>query len=142
MLDRAVLLLLVAVGGSPTSEAPAPAPSALTVAPAPLRVDGLRGAWHGLLVDAAGVTRRVEVSLADGLRRGTVFAHFTLAGKGTDVTVRRLGRLVDGDLVFDLREGGRVALRLAAGRLIGDVVDPAGQFVSGRGTLELGRVRP
>lgn len=142
MLDRAVLLLLVAVGGSPSSDPPAPAPSALAVAPVPLRPDVLRGAWQGLIVDAAGVSRRVEVSLAEGLRRGTVFAYFTLAREGTAVTVRRLGRLVDEDLVFDLREGGRVALRLAAGRLTGDVVDPAGQIVSGRGTLELGRLRP
>ena len=68
---------------------------------------------------------------------------FTLPGKkGRETTVRRLGRIVGDDLVFDLRDGGRVALRLLSGRLVGDVVDPAGQIVTGHGTLELGRLRP
>ena len=100
------------------------------------------GAWQGTLVDGAGVRRPLEVSMADGLRRETVFGYFTMLDRGRQVTVRRLGRIVGDDLVFELREGGRVALRLLSGRLVGDVVDPAGQLVAGGGRLELGRLRP
>ena len=143
MLHRAVLLLLFAVTGSPSGETSTVAPSAFAVAAAPLRADLTLGAWQGTLVDAAGTPRRVEVSVADGIRRDTVFGYFTLPGKkGRETTVRRLGRIVGDDLVFDLRDGGRVALRLLSGRLVGDVVDPAGQIVTGHGTLELGRLRP
>ena len=141
MLHRAVLLLLFAVTGSPSGETSTVAPSAFAIAAAPLRADLTLGAWQGTLVDAAGAPRPVEVSVADGLRRDTVFGYFTLAGKGRETTVRRLGRVVGDDLVFELRDGGRVALRLLSGRLIGDVVDPAGQLVSGHGALDLSRLR-
>jgi hypothetical protein len=82
------------------------------------------------------------MSVAEGLRRDTVFGYFTLGGQTGLTTVRRLGRVVGDDLVFDLRDGGRVALRLLSGRLVGEVVDPAGQLTAGRGTLDLGRTRP
>ena len=143
MLNKAVLLLLFALTGSPNGEAPvAVAPSALAVAAVPLRTDLTLGAWQGMLIDGAGVRRPLEVSVADGVRRETVFGYFTLLSKGGEVTVRRLGRVVGDDLVFELRDGGRVAMRLLSGRLVGDVVDPAGQLVPGGGTLELGRLRP
>jgi hypothetical protein len=143
MLNKAVLLLLFALTGSPSGEAPvAVAPSALAVAAVPLRTDLTLGAWQGMLIDGAGVRRPLEVSVADGVRRETVFGYFTLLSKGREVTVRRLGRVVGDDLVFELRDGGRVAMRLLSGRLVGDVVDPAGQLVPGGGTLELGRLRP
>ena len=143
MLNKAVLLLLFALTGSPSGGAPIAAePSALAVAAAPLRAEHTLGAWQGSLVDGAGVSRPLEVSVADGLRRETVFGYFTVLDKGRQVTVRRLGRIVGDDLVFELREGGRVALRLLSGRLVGDVVDPAGQLVAGGGRLELGRLRP
>ena len=143
MLNKAVLLLLFALTGSPSGEAPvAVAPSALAVAAVPLRTDLTLGAWQGTLIDGAGVRRPLEVSVADGVRRETVFGYFTLLSKGREVTVRRLGHVVGDDLVFELRDGGRVAMRLLSGRLVGDVVDPAGQLVPGGGTLELGRLRP
>jgi hypothetical protein len=143
MLNKAVLLLLFAITGSPSGGVPvAVAPSALAVAAVPLRTDLTLGAWQGTLVDGAGVRRPLEVSVADGVRRDTVFGYFTLLTKGREVTVRRLGRVVGDDLVFELRDGGRVALRLLSGRLVGDVIDPSGQLVSGGGTLELGRLRP
>ncbi|HEY2996093.1 MAG TPA: hypothetical protein VGM22_25045 [Methylomirabilota bacterium] len=143
MLNKAVLLLLFALTGSPSGEAPVDvAPSALAVAAVPLRADLTLGAWQGTLIDGAGVRRPVEVSVADGVRRETVFGYFTLLSKGREVTVRRLGRVVGDDLVFELRDGGRVAMHLLSGRLVGDVVDPAGQLVPGGGTLELGRLRP
>jgi len=143
MLNKAVLLILFALTGSPNGEAPvAVAPSALAVAAVPLRTELTLGAWKGTLIDGAGARRPLEVSVADGVRRETVFGYFTLLSKGGEVTVRRLGRVVGDDLVFELRDGGRVALRLLSGRLVGDVVDPAGQLVAGGGTLELGRLRP
>jgi hypothetical protein len=142
MLHKAVLLLLFAVTGSPTVDTPADAPSALAMAPAPLRAELALGAWQGTLVDSAGARRPIEVSVADGVRRETVFGYFTLTSTRREMTVRRLGRVVGDDLVFDLRDGGRVALRLLSGRLVGDVVDPAGQLVAGGGTLDLGRLRP
>jgi len=142
MLHKAVLLLLFAVTGTPPGDGPASSPSALAVASAPLRAELALGAWQGTLVDAAGARRPIEVSVADGVRRETVFGYFTLTSKRREVTVRRLGRMVGDDLIFDLREGGRVALRLLSGRLVGDVVDPAGQLVAGGGTLDLGRLRP
>ena len=143
MLNKAVLLILFALTGSPGGEAPvAVAPSALAVAAVPLRTELTLGAWKGTLIDGAGARRPLEVSVADGVRRETVFGYFTLLSKGGEVTVRRLGRVVGDDLVFELRDGGRVALRLLSGRLVGDVVDPAGQLVAGGGTLELGRLRP
>jgi hypothetical protein len=67
---------------------------------------------------------------------------FTLPTQRGETVVRRLGRVIGDDLVFELREGGRVALRLLSGRLVGDVVDPTGQLTAGRGTLDLGRTRP
>ena len=143
MLHKAVLLLLFAVTGSPTGDPNATSPSALAVESAPLRAELALGAWQGTLVDAVGVRRPLEVSVADGVRRETVFGYFTLTNKkGRETTVRRLGRVVGDDLVFDLRDGGRVALHLQSGRLVGDVVDPAGQLVAGGGTLDLGRLRP
>ena len=143
MLNKAVLLLLFALTGSPSGEAPvAAAPSALAVAAVPLRAELTLGAWQGTLIDGTGARRALEVSVADGVRRDTVFGYFTLLTKGREVTVRRLGRVVGDDLVFELREGGRVAVRLLSGRLVGEVVDPAGQLVAGGGKLELGRLRP
>ena len=141
MLSKAVLLMLLTVSGSPTGGDLTAAPSALAVTAAPLRAELTLGAWQGALIDEAGARRPLEVSMADGLRRDTVFGLFTLAGRET--TVRRLGRVVGDDLVFDLRDGGRIVLRLQSGRLVGDLVDPAGQLAAGRGTLELARrLRP
>ena len=142
MLSKAVLLMLLSVTGSPTGDMSVSAPSALAITAAPLRADLALGAWSGTLVDAAGVRRPLEMSVADGLRRDNVFGYFTVTAKGREMTVRRLGRMVGDDLVFDLRDGGRIALRLLSGRLVGDVVDPAGQLTGGRGTLDLGRSRP
>jgi len=142
MLSKAVLLMLFAVTGTPTGDMPTTAPSALAVTAAPLRAELALGSWRGTLVDATGAPRPLEMSVADGLRRDTVFGYFTLTAKGRETTVRRLGRMVGDDLVFDLRDGGRIALRLLSGRLVGDVVDPAGQLTAGRGTLDLGRSRP
>ena len=142
MNPKAILLMLLTVTGAPTgADVPITvAPSALAVAAAPLRPDLTLGSWHGTLIDEAGARRPLEVSMAGGLRRDTVFGLFTLAGR--DTTVRRLGRVVGDDLVFDLLDGGRIVLRLQSGRLVGNVVDPAGQIAAGRGTLELGRLRP
>jgi hypothetical protein len=142
MLSKAVLLMLLSVTGSPSGDMPATAPSALAVNAAPLRAELALGAWRGTLIDATGARRPLEMSVADGLRRDTVFGFFTIASQGRETTVRRLGRIVGDDLVFDLRDGGRVALRLLSGRLVGDVVDPAGQLTAGRSTVDLGRTRP
>jgi len=142
MLSKAVLLMLFTLTGTPTGDMPTTAPSALAVTAAPLRAELALGAWRGTLVDAAAVRRPLEMSVADGLRRDTVFGYFTLTTQGRETTVRRLGRMVGDDLVFDLRDGGRIALHLLSGRLVGDVVDPAGQLTAGRGTLDLGRLRP
>jgi hypothetical protein len=142
MLSKAVLLMLFAVTGTPTGDMPATEPSALAVTAVPLRAELALGAWRGTLVDATGARRPLEMSVADGLRRDTVFGYFTLTTQGRETTVRRLGRMVGDDLVFDLRDGGRIALHLLSGRLVGDVVDPAGQLTAGRGTLDLGRSRP
>ena len=143
MLNKAVVLLLFAVTGSPGGEVTVAAPSALAVTAAPLRAELALGGWQGTLVDAGGVQRPIEVSVANGLKRDNVFGYFTLANaQGRETTLRRLGRVVGDDLVFELRDGGRVALRLVSGRLVGDVVDPAGQLMAGHSTLELGRRRP
>jgi len=142
MLSKAVLLMLFTVTGTPTGDLSATTPSALAVAAVPLRAELALGAWRGTLVDATGARRGLEMSVAEGLRRDTVFGYFTLAAQTVPTTVRRLGRVVGDDLVFDLRDGGRVALRLLSGRLVGDVVDPAGQLTAGGGTLDLGRTRP
>ncbi len=138
MLSKAVLLMLLSVTGSDVPITAAP--SALAVTAVPLRAELTLGAWQGTLIDEAGARRPLEVSMADGLRRDTVFGFFTLAGRET--TVRRLGRVVGGDLLFDLHDGGRIVLRLQSGRLVGDLVDPAGRLTAGRGTLELARLRP
>jgi hypothetical protein len=140
MLNKAVILLLFAVGSG--GEVPATAPSAFAVVNAPLRAELALGGWQGTLVDAAGVSHPLEMSVASGNRRDTVFGYFTLASQGRETTLRRLGNVVGEEIVFDLREGGRVAMRLVAGRLVGDVVDPAGQLMTGHGTLDLGRRRP
>ena len=141
MLQKAVLLLLLATG-SPTADPAGVAPSALAVRAAALRTELTLGAWSGALVDQGGIRRPLDVSVRDGLRRDTVFGYFTLTSQSPETIVRRLGRVMGDDLVFDLRDGGRVALHLLSGRLVGDVVDPAGQLATGRGTLELGRRRP
>ena len=140
MLTKALLLLLMATGTPPGDLLPEP--SALAAKAAPLRADLTLGAWQGTLVETSGTQRPLEMSVADGLRRDTVFGYFRLGSQGHETTVRRMGRVDVEDLVFDLREGGRIALRLLAGRLVGDIVDPAGQFTPGRGTVDLGRVRP
>ncbi len=142
MLSKAVVLMLFAVTGTPSGDLSATAPSALAASAVPLRADLALGAWRGTLVDATGARRGLEMSVADGLRRDTVFGYFTLAAQSGETTVRRLGRVVGDDLVFDLRDGGRIALRLLSGRLVGEVVDPAGQLTAGRSTLDLGRTRP
>lgn len=141
MLSKALLLMLFAVGGSPAPDATT-APSALAVTAAPLRAELALGAWRGTLVDGAGVRRVLDVAVSDGPRRDTVVGYFTLVTQSGETVVRRLGRVMGDDLVFELREGGRVALRLLSGRLVGDVVDPAGQLTPGHGTLDLGRTRP
>jgi len=142
MLNKAVLLLLFAVSGSPTEVPVTDAPSALAVAAAPLRAELALGGWQGSLVDAGGVRHALEMSVANGLRRDTVFGLFTLTTQGRETTLRRLGKVVGDDLVFELRDGGRVALHLLSGRLVGDIVDPAGQLAAGHSTLDLGRRRP
>jgi hypothetical protein len=141
MLSKAVLLMLFAVGASPTPDATT-APSALAVSAAPLRAELALGAWRGTLVDGTGARRALDVAVSDGPRRDTVVGFFTLPTQRGETVVRRLGRVIGDDLVFELREGGRVALRLLSGRLVGDVVDPGGQLTAGGGTLELGRTRP
>jgi len=138
MLSKAVLLMLFAVGSSPTPDATT-APSALAATTVPLRAEIALGAWRGTLVDEAGAHRPLDVAVANGPRRDTVVGYFTLASQGGETVVRRLGKVIGDDLVFELREGGRVALRLLSGRLVGDVVDPAGQLTAGRGRLDLGR---
>jgi hypothetical protein len=142
MLSKAVLLMLFTITGTPSGDLSATTPSALAVTAVPVRADLTLGAWRGTLIEATGARRGLEMSVAEGLRRDTVFGYFMLAAQGGPTTVRRLGRMVGDDLVFDLRDGGRVALRLLSGRLVGDVVDPAGQLTAGRGTLDLGRTRP
>jgi hypothetical protein len=142
MLNKAIVLLLFAVSGSPTGEVPGTAPSAFAVTNAPLRADLTLGRWTGDFVGAGGARRPVEVSVTEGLKRDNVFGYFTLTSQGRETTLRRLGRVVGDDLVFELREGGRVALRLVSGRLVGDVVDPAGQLAAGGGALDLRRRRP
>lgn len=142
MLSKAVLLMLLSLTGSPTGDTAAAAPSALAVDAVPLRAELALGAWRGTLVDETGARRPLEMSVSDGLRRDTVFGYFTVTSQGRETTVRRLGRVVGDDLVFELREGGRIALRLLSGRLVGEMLDPAGQLAAGRGMVELGRTRP
>jgi len=141
MLSKALFLLLLATGTPPGDIALEPSALA-TQAAVPLRADLTLGAWQGILVDTGGSQRPLEMSIADGLRRDTVFGYFRFGSQGHETTVRRMGRVGVENLVFDLREGGRIALRLLAGRLVGDVVDPAGQFTTGHGTLDLARVHP
>src|SRR5882672_9226319 len=99
MLNKAVLLLLFAVSGSPTGEVPGTAaPSALAVTAAPLRAELALGGWQGSLVDAAGVRHVLEMSVDNGLRRDTVFGYFTMTTQGRETTLRRLGKVVGDDL--------------------------------------------
>jgi hypothetical protein len=143
MMPKAVVLLLFALGGAPGGEGLTSSPSALVETPPPLRAELALGAWQGALVDGGGIRRPIEASFVDGLRANTVFGYFTLPAPGRpDLKVRRLGRVVGNDLVFDLRDGGRVALRLVSGRLVGEVNDPAGHLLSGHSAIELGRFRP
>lgn len=139
MLSKAVILLLFTVSGTPTGDIPTPA--ALAVTRTPLRTELTLGQWHGDLVDAGGARHALEVSVADGLKRDTVFGYFTLSSQGRETTLRRLGHVAGDDLVFDLREGGRVALRLRSGRLVGEAADPAGQLAGGQSTIDLARRR-
>jgi hypothetical protein len=139
MLIEAVILRLFAVSGSPTGESPTP--SALAVTTAPLRAGLTLGQWRGDLVDAGGARHALEVSVGKGLKADTVFGYFLLSSQGRETTVRRLGHVDGEDLVFDLREGGRVALRLRSGRLVGEAVDPTGQLGGGHSTIELTRRR-
>jgi hypothetical protein len=142
-MNHLLVFLLTLAGGAQTS-VPAPAPSALVVAQPPLRAESALGTWLGSLVQADGTRRPLEVSFTDGLHPQTLFAYFRVSDtSGSETTLRRLGRLANDQLVFDLREGGRVALRLISGRLVGEVVDPAGQLTgkAARG-IELTRGRP
>ena len=139
-MNHLLAFLLTIAGTAAPSPADA-APSALVVYQAPLSIDHALGVWNGNLIQANGARRPLEVSFTDGLRPQTLFAYFRL-GKpdGAEMTVRRLGRLANDELVFDLREGGRVALRLISGRLVGPVVDPAGQLaVKAASAIELQR---
>ena len=144
MNPKAVLLLLLSIGsGTPGVDPSVSSPSAFAVTSPVIRPDLALGAWYGTLVDVGGARHSIEASFTDGVRAATVFGYFTLLGHRRDgVTVRRLGRMVGDDLVFDLREGGRVALRLVSGRLVGEVVDPTGHLVSGHSVIELARFRP
>ena len=139
MLSKAVILLLFAVSGTPVADVATP--SALAVTSAPLRAELTLGQWRGDLVDAGGARHALEVSVAEGLKRDSVFGYFTLSRQGRETTLRRLGHVAGDDLVFDLREGGRVALRLRSGRLVGEAVDPAGQLAGGQSTIDLARRR-
>ena len=143
-MTKAVLLLLLSIGsGTPGVEVPATVPSAFAVTSPATRPDLALGAWYGTLVDVGGARHSIEASFTDGGRAATVFGYFTLLGdRRESMTVRRLGRVVGDDLVFDLREGGRVALRLVSGRLVGEVVDPTGHLLSGHSVIELARFRP
>ena len=142
MLNKAVLLLLFAVSGSPTGDVSVTTPAALAAASAPLRAEVTLGQWRGNLVAAGGARHALEVSVSEGLKRDSVFGYFTVTSQGRETTLRRLGQVAGDDLVFALREGGRLALRLRSGRLVGDLVDPAGQLAGGQSTIELARTRP
>ena len=143
MMPKAVVLLLFALGGAPSGEGLTASPSALMETTPPLRAERALGAWQGTLVDGAGARRPIEASFVDGLRANTVFGYFTVPGPGRpELRVRRLGRVVGDDLLFDLRDGGRVRLRLVSGRLVGEVNDPTGHLLSGHSAIELGRFRP
>ena len=136
-----LLVFLLTLAGTPPASAPAPAPSAMVIRQAPLRVDSALGAWLGTLVQADGTRRPIEVSFTNGLRPKTVFAYFRISDPARpETTLRRLGRLANDELVFDLREGGHVAFRLISGHLVGEVADPAGQL-AGKATrgIELTR---
>jgi hypothetical protein len=137
----AFLLTLAGTTAPPPADA---APSALVVQQAPLRIERTLGVWDGTLLQANGTRRPLEVSFIDGLRPQTLFAYFRLnEPSGSEMILRRLGRLSNDELVFDLREGGSVALRLISGHLVGPVVDPAGQLAGKAASgIELRRRRP
>jgi hypothetical protein len=138
MHTTAAFLLLLAATASPH------APMPVGLSPAPLGVASVLGAWRGDLLEAGGHEEPIEASFADGARPGAVVGHFTLARRiRPTMTVRRLGQLTPERLVFDLRDGGHVALRLREGRLVGDFVDLAGQLTTlHAGTIDLTRLRP
>jgi hypothetical protein len=138
MLAKAAALLLLTLAGA-APDVPVE-PSALVATPAPLQPERVLGTWHGHVIDATGVSHAVEVAFRDGIRPDSVFAYFRLGAK-PDTTVRRLGQLVGNDLVFGLQGGGQLVLRWLDGRLVGDVVDPAGQLLKGTGSVELARYR-
>ena len=143
MLNEAVLLLLFAVSGSPTGDVSLTTPAALAATSVPLRARLTLGQWRGDLVAAGGARQALEVSVSEGLKRDTVFGYFTVTSQGSETTtLRRLGQVTGDDLVFALRESGRLALRLRSGRLVGDLIDPAGQLTGGQSTVELLRTRP
>jgi hypothetical protein len=142
-MNKLLIFLLTLAGSAPGSPS-APDPSALVMAQPPMRVESALGAWLGTLVQADGTRHPIEVSFTDGLRPETLFAYFRTGDPSRpQTTLRRLGRLADDTLRFELREGGHIALRLISGRLVGEVVDPAGQLAgkSIRG-IELSRSRP
>jgi hypothetical protein len=140
-MNQFLVFLLTLAGTAPTHP-PAPPPSALVESQAPLRADHALGVWSGSIVDRAGVRRPLEVSFVDGLRPETLFAYFRVGDPVQPMTtLRRLGRLVNDELVFDLREGGRIAFRMIQGRLQGSVTDPAGQLTpAGTSAIELLRL--
>lgn len=143
MLNRALLVLLLALAGPPEGSAPVTAPSALPRESSSAPLQSPLGAWHGSVMVGTGAPRAIEASFAPGHQPGTVFGYFTIIENGRPITtLRRLGRPMTGSLVFDLKEGGRVVLRRTGDRLVGDVMDPAGQLVEpATGMMELTPVR-
>jgi len=131
MHTTAALLLLLAAAGTPHIP--------VGVSPAPF----VLGAWRGDLLEAGGHEAPIEASFANGARPGVVVGHFTLPRRRPNMTVRRLGQVTQEGLVFGLRGGGHVAVHLREGRLVGDLVDLAGQLTTAHaGALDLTRLRP
>jgi hypothetical protein len=131
-MNHFLVFLLTLAGAGPASP-PAATPSALVVTQGPLRPDHALGVWSGDIVGPGGARRSLEVSFVDGLRPETLFAYFRVGDPiQPSTTLRRLGRLVNDELVFDLREGGRIDFRMIQGRLRGAVSDPAGQLTPHR----------
>lgn len=144
MIRNALALIILALTGQPAGQPAVPVePSALVEAQPLVSVESALGAWRGRIVGAAGSPQALEASFFTGLRPGTVFGYFRLDEPGKpELIVRRLGRLVDGQMLFDLKERGHIALRLIEGRLVGELDDPSGQLRHvAAGAVELDRLR-
>lgn len=133
MLNRVVLVLVLALAGPPDGSSPVAAPSALPRQSSPTRFERPLGAWRGSLIVATEGRRAIEASFVPGHQPDTVFGYFTIEDDGRPITpLRRLGRPMTGSLVFELKDGGRVVLRRIGDRLVGEVLDPTGQFIRWR----------